>query len=29
MPFDMKLVSVNPAPTGLEISVTANEVVLG
>jgi hypothetical protein len=29
MPFDMKLVRVNPAPTGLEISVTANEVVLG
>ncbi len=29
LPFNMKLQSVNPAPTGLEISVTANEVELG
>jgi hypothetical protein len=29
LPFNMKLQSVNPAPTGLEISVTAKEVELG
>jgi len=29
LPFNMKLQSVNPSPTGLEISVTAREVELG
>ncbi|GIH11331.1 hypothetical protein Rhe02_93980 [Rhizocola hellebori] len=29
LPFNMKLQSVNPAPSGLEISVTAKEVELG
>jgi ABC-type uncharacterized transport system ATPase component len=29
LPFNMKLERVNPAPTGLEISVSAKEVELG